>query len=54
MYPVLEGADTLVRKAIIVKQISLIYSHENNTVLLLNFWNSYQDPDRLKQLLAIG
>lgn len=54
MYPVLEGADTLVRKAVIVKQISLIYTHENNKVLLLNFWNSYQDPDLLKQLLEIG
>jgi hypothetical protein len=31
----------------IVKQITLYYQIQDNTILLIRFWNNYQDPDML-------
>jgi plasmid stabilization system protein ParE len=32
----------------IVKQITLFYKIENNTILLVRFWNNYKNPKKLK------
>lgn len=48
MYPTLEGASITTRKAVVVKQISLIYTFDEDRILLLNFWNNYKDPDSLE------
>ena len=32
----------------IVKQINLFYKKEGNNIILLRFWNNYQDPEKLK------
>ena len=39
-----------IRKAIIVKQISLFYKINNstNTIELITFWNNYKNPKKLK------
>jgi plasmid stabilization system protein ParE len=31
----------------IVKQITLFYEKNNNSIVLLRFWNTYQDPEKL-------
>ena len=38
--------DTLVVP--IVKQINLFYKKEGDNIILLRFWNNYQDPEKLK------
>ena len=38
--------DTLVVP--IVKQINLFYKKEGNDIILLRFWNNYQNPEKLK------
>ena len=48
MYPTLEGANVVTRKAVVVKQISLIYTFDEDRILLLNFWNNYKDPESLE------
>lgn len=37
-----------VYKLLIIKQITLFYSIENETVYLLRFWNNYQDLSNFK------
>jgi hypothetical protein len=37
-----------VYKMIIIKQITLYYSIENQTIYLLRFWNNYQDLSNFK------
>jgi hypothetical protein len=37
-----------VRRAVIRKQITLYYLIEGESVYLVRFWNTYQDPDSLK------
>lgn len=37
-----------VYKVVITKQISLYYREHNNTIQLVRFWNTYQDPNTLK------
>lgn len=32
----------------IVKQINLFYKKEGEDIILLRFWNNYQDPEKLK------
>ena len=36
-------------KYVILKQITLLYSIDGNTIYLLNFWNNYRKP--LKKML---
>lgn len=38
--------DTLVVP--IVKQVNLFYKKEGEDIILLRFWNNYQDPEKLK------
>ncbi len=46
-YPLTESGN--VRKCVIVKQISLFYEiDKDNNLILLNFWNNYQDSEQLK------
>lgn len=37
-----------VYQIVIVKQITLFYKIEGNTILLLRFWNNYQNPSNFK------
>lgn len=37
-----------VKKAVILKQITLYYHIEGKTIYLVRFWNNYQDPNRLQ------
>ena len=37
-----------VRKALICKQISLLYQIKKSEIILLRFWNNLQDPEKLK------
>ena len=34
-----------------VKQISLIYSFDNEMITLIALWNNYQNPDRLSEVI---
>ena len=43
-----------IRKAIIVKQITLFYEVKNNIIEILLFWNNYQNPKKLIQLIQNG
>ncbi len=43
-----------IRKAIIVKQITLFYEVKNNVIEILLFWNNYQNPKKLIQLIQNG
>jgi len=45
-YPLSNYRD--VRKAVIRKQISLFYKIDGEDILLLRFWNNYQNPKKLK------
>jgi len=36
-----------IRKAVICKQISLLYSYNKNGGILLRFWNNSQNPEKL-------
>lgn len=38
-------------KITIIKQITLYYQINKNTVELLLFWNTYQNPEKLKNLI---
>lgn len=35
------------RKAVLRKQISLYYQVKEDTIFLIRFWNSYQNPNKL-------
>ena len=37
-----------VYKMVIIKQITIYYSIENETIYLLRFWNNYQDLSNVK------
>ena len=39
---------TNVYKMVIIKQITIYYSVENETIYLLRFWNNYQDLSNFK------
>ncbi len=39
---------TNVYKMVIIKQITIYYSIENETIYLLRFWNNYQDLSNFK------
>lgn len=34
-----------------IKQISLIYSFDNEMITLIAFWNNYQNPERLDEVI---
>ena len=34
-----------------MKQISLIYSFDNETITLIALWNNYQNPERLSEVI---
>jgi plasmid stabilization system protein ParE len=36
-----------VRRAVIRKQVTLYYTLEKEEILLVRFWNTYQNPDNL-------
>jgi plasmid stabilization system protein ParE len=46
LYPFTDYRD--IRKALIRKQITLLYKVADNNIFLIRFWNNYQDPSRLK------
>lgn len=35
-----------------IRQISLIYSFDNEVVTLIAIWNNYQNPDRLNEVIS--
>jgi len=35
-----------------IRQISLIYSFDNEVVTLIAVWNNYQNPDRLNEVIS--
>lgn len=35
-----------------IKQISLIYSFDNETITLIAIWNNYQNPERLDEVIV--
>ena len=37
-----------IRKCLVVKQVSLYYRVQKDTVYLITFWNNYQHPHKLK------
>ena len=37
-----------IRKAVIRKQITLLFTIKNEEIHLIRFWNTYQNPDKLK------
>jgi hypothetical protein len=43
--------NTSVFKVIVVKQITMFYAVEGQTISILLFWNNYQDPGKLAYLL---
>jgi hypothetical protein len=46
-YPLTEKDD--VRKCVVTKQITLFYEIDmDNNLVLLSFWNNYQDTERLE------
>ena len=46
LYPLIDYKS--VRRAVVRKQITLFYTERNNTVYLVRFWNTFQNPDSLK------
>jgi len=41
------------RKLLVVRQIYMIYKVvDNRTIYVMTFWNNYQNPRKLKQLLS--
>jgi hypothetical protein len=46
-YPLTEKGN--VRKCVVIKQITLFYEIDaDNNLVLLSFWNNYQDTERLE------
>lgn len=45
-YPITDHQN--IRKALICKQINLLYSVSKTDIVLLRFWNNAQDPKKLK------
>jgi len=39
------------RKAVIVKQITMFYNIKKDTIEILLFWNNYQNPNKLLDLI---
>ena len=37
-----------IRKCLVVKQVSLYYRVQKDTIYLITFWNNYQHPRKLK------
>jgi plasmid stabilization system protein ParE len=37
-----------VRRAVIRKQVTLYYTSDKEEIVLIRFWNTYQNPDNLK------
>lgn len=37
-----------IRRAVIRKQITLFYKVEDETIILVRFWNTYKNPESLK------
>ena len=46
LYPATEMKN--IRNAVVAKQISLFYLLESDRIILVRFWNNYQNPERLK------
>ena len=46
IYPLSNYQD--IRKVVIRKQISLFYEVKGQSILLIRFWNNYQNPTKLK------
>lgn len=49
-YPFWNASKNL-RKAIIVKQITMFYEVKQDTIEILLFWNNYQNPEKLLKLI---
>lgn len=45
LYPLTDYQD--IRKAVIRKQISLLFKVTDDVIYLIRFWNSYQNPETL-------
>jgi len=41
----------IIRKVVIVKQITMFYEIKKETINILLFWNNYQNPNNLIELL---
>ncbi|KYG74477.1 plasmid stabilization system protein ParE [Roseivirga ehrenbergii] len=37
-----------IRRAVVRKQITLFYKVEDETIILVRFWNTYKNPESLK------
>lgn len=46
LYPL--SAYPNVRRAVIRKQVTLYYTLDKEEIILVRFWNTYQNPDNLK------
>jgi plasmid stabilization system protein ParE len=46
LYPL--SAYPKVRRAVIRKQVTLYYTVNKQEIILVRFWNTYQNPDNLK------
>ena len=51
LFPVLNKKKAI-HRCVIVKQITLYYHVADNYVLLLTFWNNYQNPKKLKNIIG--
>ncbi|HLP52396.1 MAG TPA: hypothetical protein VK154_16020 [Chitinophagales bacterium] len=47
LYPIINKQKGI-HKCLVVKQIALYYRVHNNRIDLLTFWNTFQNPKRLK------
>lgn len=46
LYPISEFRG--LRRAVITRQITLYYRVENESIVLVRFWNTYQNPDNIE------
>lgn len=46
LYPLTDYRE--IRKAVIRKQITLFFKSKKGEIHLIRFWNTYQDPEKLK------
>jgi hypothetical protein len=46
LYPLTDYQE--IRKAVVRKQITLFFKISEREIHLIRFWNSYQDPEKLK------
>ncbi|HEU5292211.1 MAG TPA: type II toxin-antitoxin system RelE/ParE family toxin [Cyclobacteriaceae bacterium] len=46
LYPQIDYQE--IRKAVVRKQITLLFKVKNKQIHLIRFWNNYQNPEKLK------